>query len=174
MKFLKNLPFILIMLLFFALTSMNITAQDNTVFKDSTVITKEICTKYFDAYIKLDFDTMKTVMHEDISFQDPTAGLIFGWKKIEGKSNVYENFKKSYAAIVEMKADTTRSIFSSNTAVFELMLTWKFMSANDREIEINMPLVVVLTVKAGKVIEHRDYGDYNYFIEQYNKLKNID
>lgn len=150
-----------------------ILAQENAVFKENTAITREICAKYFDAYIKLDFESMKEMMHDSISFQDPTAGLIFGWKKVEGKTNVYENFKKSYATIIEMKEDRTRTIFSSNTGVFELMLTWKFMSAKNREIKINMPLVVVLTVKEGKVIEHRDYGDYNYFVEQYEKFKNI-
>jgi hypothetical protein len=47
------------------------------------------------------------------------------------------------------------------------------MSAKDKEIEIKMPLVVVLTVKGGKVIQHRDFGVYNYFIEQYNtQMKN--
>lgn len=148
-------------------------AQENTVFKENTAITREISTKYFDAYIKLDFESMKEIMHDSISFQDPTAKLIFEGEKVNGKSNVYENFKKSYATILEMKTDTTRTIFSSNTAVFELILTWKFKSAKDREIEINMPLVVVLTVKEGKVIEHRDYGDYNYFVEQYDKFKNI-
>ena len=116
---------------------------------------------------------MKELMHDSISFQDPTAKLVFGGKKVEGKSNVYENFKKSYAAIIEINADTTRTIFSSKTAVFELNLTWKFKSAKDREIEIKMPLVIILSVSDGKVIEHRDYGDYNYFVEQYNmQIKN--
>lgn len=32
-----------------------------------------------------------------------------------------------------------------------------------------MPLIVILTVENGKIIEHRDYGDYNYFIDQYNR-----
>jgi len=157
-------------LLFMALTlvSISIYAQKSTTFNDSTTICKGVTSKYFNAYIDLDFDTMMSFMHDGISFQDPTARFVFGGKKVEGKINVYENFKKSYASIIEMKQETIRTIFSSNTGIFEINLVWALKNGPDKLITINMPLIVVLTIENGKVIEHRDYGDYNYFIEQYN------
>jgi ketosteroid isomerase-like protein len=88
-----------------------------------------------------------------------------GTKLIEGKVNVYESFKKSYAAIIEMKQEPIRAIFSSNTGIFEIVIKWKFKAGTEKIIAIEMPLIVVLTVKEGKVIEHRDYGDYNYFLK---------
>ncbi len=116
----------------------------------------------------LDFDSMKTMMHDNISFEDPTARFVFGGSKIENKVSVYENFKESYAAISEMNQQTVRTIFSSSTGIFEIDLEWKMKNGPDKIITINMPLIVVLTVENGKIISHLDYGDYNYFIEQYN------
>ena len=157
-----------LVLIVLSLVPISIYAQKNTTFSDSTNICKEVTSKYFNAYIDLDFDSMKPLMHDSISFQDPTARFVFGGKKIEGKSNVYENFKTSYASIIEMKQETIRTVFSSNTGIFEINLTWKLKNGPDKIITIDMPLIVVLTVENEKVIKHRDYGDYNYFIEQYN------
>lgn len=157
-------------LLFILLTfvSISISAQKNTVFEDSTSISKVVTSKYLNAYFNLDFDTMKSIMHDSISFQDPTSKFVFGGKKVVGKIDVYENFKKSYAAIIEMKQKTIRTIFSSNTGVFELDLVYKFNNSPDQIITIKMPLIVILTIKNGKVIKHLDFADYNYFMEQYN------
>tara|TARA_R110002049_G_scaffold297504_1_gene486465 strand:+ start:71 stop:601 length:531 start_codon:yes stop_codon:yes gene_type:complete len=162
-KSLRKLFFILL-----TFVSISAFAQKSTIFNDSTSITKEITSKYFNAYFNLDFDTMKSIMHDKISFHDPTAKFLFGGKKVMGKIDVYDNFKKSYAAIIEMKQKTIRTIFSSNTGVFELNLVYKFNNGPDQIITIEMPLIVILTVEDGKVIEHRDYADYNYFMEQYN------
>ncbi len=150
------------------LLPLSIYAQKNTVFKDNTSICKEVTSKYFNAYMNLEFDSMLAMMHDSISFEDPTARFVFGGKKIEGKVSVYDNFKESYATIIEMNQKTIRTIFSSNTGIFEIDLVWKLKNGPDKIITINMPLIVVLTVENGKVITHRDYGDYNYFIEQYN------
>lgn len=157
-----------ILLILLAFVSISAFAQKNTIFNDRTSITKEVASKYFKAYFNLDFDTMKSIMHDSISFNDPTAKYLFGGKKVVGKINVYDNFKKSYASIIEMKQETIRTIFSSNTGVFELNLVYKFNNDPDQIITIEMPLIVILKVENGKVIEHRDYADYNYFMEQYN------
>jgi len=143
-------------------------AQKSVSFADSTAICKKVSNEYFEAYFNLDFDSMLNIMHDSISFQDPTARFVFGGKKIDGKDKVYENFKQSYASILEMKQDPIRTIFSSNTGIYEINLTWKFKNSPEKIISIEMPLIVILTVENGKVIEHRDYGDYHYFIDQYN------
>jgi len=159
---------ILVVILFLSTT---IYAQEKVSFSEATSITKKITVKYFSDYFKLDFDAMKDNMHDDISFHDPTAELIMGTRLVEGRTNVYESFKKNYAAIIEMKQEPIRTIFSSTTGIFEIIIKYRFNDGPDKMITIEMPLVVVLTVKDGKVIEHRDYADYNYFIEQYNTQK---
>ena len=83
------------------------------------------------------------------------------------KPMFFESFKKNYAAIIEMKQESVRTIFSSDTRIFEIIIKWKFNAGPEKVIAIEMPLIAVLTVKEGLVIEHRDYEDYNYFIKQY-------
>ncbi len=167
----KASPFLRIVAIML-LMSTSINAQKKESFSESTATTKKITSKYFLDYFKLDFNTMKDAMHDDISFHDPTAELIMGTKLVEGKANVFESFKKSYAAIIEMRQEPIRTIFSSNTGIFEIIIKWKFKAGPEKIIAIEMPLIVVLTIKEGKVIEHRDYGDYNYFLKQYkNQMK---
>lgn len=145
-------------------------AQEKLSFSDISANTKNITTAYFNAYISLDFEAMKNQVSEDISFNDPTAKLIFGGDLVEGKTTVFENFKKGYAAIIEMNSEITRTIFSGNIGVFEIELTYKFKAGADKIITISkMPLIVILTLKDGKIIEHRDFGDYNIFLKQYSE-----
>ena len=158
---------IVVMILLFFVSAMN--AQENNAFNKRTALTKEVATKYFKAYVGLQFDAMKPLVHEAISFEDPTAKLVFEGKKIEGKQQVFENFKTGYASILEMKQESIRTIFSSDTGIFEINLTWKLKVDSTKTIRIKMPLIVILTIENGKVIKHRDYGDYNYFIKQYNE-----
>ncbi len=148
-------------------------AQEQPSFSDTSANTKEITTRYFNDYIALDFEAMQPLMDNDISFNDATAKLIFGIELVEGKTQVVENFKKTYAAIVEMKSEVIRTLFSSNVGVFEIQLTYKFKVETGKTITIKkMPLIVILTVKDDKISEHRDYGDYNHFLEQYKKQSN--
>lgn len=163
MKLIKNIT--LVTLLFFAIT-MN---AQKLSFSEITANTKETTTRYFNDYIQLDFEAMKAQMNDNISFNDTTAKLIFGIELVEGKTQVFENFKKTYAAIVEMKSEVIRTMFSSNVGVFEIQLTYKFKVDAEKIITIKkMPLIIVLTIKDDKISEHRDYGDYNHFLEQYS------
>ena len=144
-------------------------AQEKPSFKDITANTKKVATSYFNNYINLDFKAMSNQANEAISFNDTTAKLIFGIELVEGKKAVFENFKVTYASIVEMKSEVIRTMFSSNVGIFETQLTYTFKVSAEKTITISkMPLIVILTVKEDKVIKHRDYADYNHFLEQYN------
>lgn len=147
--------------------SNNSKAQQLKQFNDNTAITKKITTRYFNAYMDLNFETMKKLMHKDISFYDPTSKFIFGSVKVTEKEKVYKNFINNYFSIVDFKKSDLKSFFSSNTGVFKFNLSWSFKEADNKIVTIkNMPLVVVLTIENNKVIEHVDYGDYVHFLKQ--------
>jgi len=163
--------FVLTIILFISVTMSPNNVHANTEFYEANTVTKNVTEKYFAAYFDLDFETLKELMHDDISFADPTADLIFHSEKVIGKDAVYENFKKGYASITEMTQTPIRTIYSSNTGIYEINIEFKFKEGANI-ISINMPLVIILTIKDGKVIEHRDYGDYNHFLRQYNDQRN--
>lgn len=147
--------------------SNNSKAQQLKQFNNNTAITKKITTRYFNAYMDLNFETMKKLMHKDISFYDPTSKFIFGSVKVTEKEQVFKNFVNNYSSIVDFKKSDLESFFSSNTGVFKFNLSWSFKEANNKIVTIkDMPLVVVLTLENNKVIEHVDYGDYVHFLKQ--------
>ncbi len=157
-----------ILILFcFSVTALQY-AQNKTPLKDSTVVTTAISEQYIQWYLNLNFDALGTLMHQDFSFEDPTAAMLFGWNKPEGKENALAFFKTNYASITEMKADIIRKIISGNHAIYEMQLHFKFYQNEDKDlISISMPLITILAIKDGKVIEHKDYANYNDYIEQY-------
>lgn len=142
-------------------------SQAQQKFNESTANTKKIATKYFNTYLDLDFESLRKMMHQNISFEDPTAKHIFGGVKQEGIENVYKNFKNAYASIIEMKQKNLQAFFSSETGVFKFTITWSYRSNQlNKVITVSMPLVIVLTVNDNKVVKHVDYGDYTEYLKQ--------
>ncbi len=141
-------------------------AQQKDSFERNTEITKNVAGKYFNYYMALDWEKIEPLMHDEIEFDDPTAELAIGWQKKPGKANVMKHFREDYASIVNMTPNLTRSFFSGDVAVFEMNLEFSFNGRNDKVITIKMPLVTTLKLKDGKVIEHKDLGDYREYLKQ--------
>lgn len=148
------------------LTALAIDAQEKTPFRDKTDVAQSVATKYFNSYMAMDWERLEALAHDDISFDDPTAELLFGEKRPVGKAAVMKNFRDTYASLTRMSPKLTRSFFSGNFGVFEMDLTFGFKNRQNGETLIVMPLVVVITVKDGKVVAHRDYGDYREYLKQ--------
>jgi limonene-1,2-epoxide hydrolase len=151
---------------FFFFVSLSAFSQHPS-FRDSTAMTKTISSQYFEAYMAMKFDEMAKLMDSNISFDDPTSRYAVGWDKVEGKENVLNFFKTNYSSILEFKPVIQRSYFSSNDAVFQMDLTFKFtMEGKKNPLTITMPLTTVVTVKGNRVVAHRDLGDYIVYMQQ--------
>lgn len=149
------------------LLSFSVNAQQKDSFQTNTAVTKDLASKYFDLYMGLDWDKLESLMHAEISFDDPTAELAIGWQKVAGKENVIKHFKTNYGAITKMTPNLRRSFFSGDVAVFEMDFEFSFKNTKNEIVTIKMPLITILKIKDGKIIEHKDYGDYNEYLKQY-------
>lgn len=138
-------------------------------FADSTAATRRVAEQYCAQYLAMNLDSLAHFMHPEISFEDPTAAYIFEGGRFQGKEEVLRRFRKVNSSITDIIAEPGRSIVSSNSAVFEITLRWTFRSRSGSLITIVTPLAIVVTVSGGLVIEHRDYGDYTTFREQYER-----
>ncbi len=147
----------------------SLAAQSPHGFDDSTTATAAVVQRYIDAYFAHRIDDLAAIMHQDITFEDPTAAFLFSGGRIAGRENVVANFRLMYQNVLRMTPTYIRTIVSSNTAVFELSLDWDFISVRGNTIHIITPLVVILSVQGGAVIEHRDYGDYTGFLKEYRR-----
>ncbi len=141
----------------------------STAFADSTKRTRSVAERYMQHYLSMNVEAMGALMHDAITFEDPTARLIFGSQKHEGKDSVLAAMQMSVKSITGMTPDHIRQFASGNTLVSELTLRWSFLSRSGKPVTITTPLVVVLMVQDGKVIWHRDYGDYTTFRRQYEE-----
>ncbi|MGD9587709.1 MAG: nuclear transport factor 2 family protein [Pyrinomonadaceae bacterium] len=140
--------------------------QSAKAFQDTTAATQDVAAKYFQQYMAIDWEKLGPLMHDEISFEDPTAEMLFGGKRPVGKANVLKNFREVFVSITNMTPKLTRTFASGNIAVFEMDLSFSFRNNQNGITTISMPLVVVLTVKDGKVVKHRDYGDYREYLSQ--------
>ena len=141
----------------------------STAFADTTERTRRVAERYMQHYLSMIVETMGALMHDAITFEDPTARLIFGSQKHEGKDSALAALKQAVNSITGMTPDHIRQFASGNTFVSELTLRWSFRSRSGKPVTITTPLVIVLMVQDGKVIWHRDYGYYTNFRRQYEE-----
>jgi len=169
MPSLKTRAAITIILLIQLMTTLAM-AQDKPSFADLSKATEELASQYVNLYYDLKFDEMEPLMHAEISFEDPTANIIFGSERVSGKAKVMENFHSAFAGISSMELEKIRSFASGKVAIFEMMITWTFETRGGKEVTIrDMPLIQVITIADGLVISHRDYGDYQIFAAQFRE-----
>ncbi len=140
-------------LMFFAAT-VAVSAQKPQDFEPTTAATEVTARKYFDSYMKLDWNVVEGLLASDATFEDATAEIPYGWKKQTGKENVMKHFRKEYASLTAMQANNLHSYFSGEVAVFEMELEYRYKNAKSEIVTVKMPLVTVLTTRNGLVVEH--------------------
>lgn len=120
--------------------------------------------RYFKAYIAKHWNEVESLLATDGRFTDPTAERVFGPVILEGKVAVMANFRENYRNL-ELSFERLRVMHSGDFSIFEGELTWS-MKLPRRTLHIErMPLITVLRVVDGSVVEHIDYADYHRFIE---------
>lgn len=130
--------------------------------------TERIASAYLDAYFRTDFDTMEKLSGAETSFDDPTADTLFGGAPVAGRAAVFAHLRQTFAGITRLSFRPSRQYFSGEHGVFEGEVTWGYRPSPDapEAVTTGMPLIVIIQVKNGAVISHRDYGDYRVMIEQ--------
>ncbi len=155
------------LVILFVFVSLKLIAQGNQ-FKELTTSTKIVSERYFEQYAKLGFDSMAMDMSENYNFEDPTAKVIFNGLNIEGKDKAIANFKANYT-FFNVSIPTIRRYFSGNYGIFEG--TYKFSTYTPKKevISFELPITIIIKVENGKVVEHRDFADYQAYLSQYQK-----
>ena len=108
-------------------------------------------------------------------FVDPTAALVFGSVKVEGKAATLKRFRTGYAAIRHMEFHQMRAFYSGEYAIYEGTLDWTLELRNGkRAVTRGMPFVTVLRVARGRVLEHQDLADYTPFLAAMRAAQAVD
>ena len=135
-----------------------------TGFAKRTESNQQVADRYVAAYFDKRWDDLSAASGDALSFEDPTALLVFGPPpERDSKAKVLELFRTGYAPL-ELKFDQLRAMYSGDHAFYEGNLDWVY-HLPERDIHSITPMIVILRLENGKVVEHRDYVDYRPFIE---------
>jgi ketosteroid isomerase-like protein len=148
-----------------AFLSSQAMAQDKPSFGQTSSATRVVAERYFNAYVARDWERLEPLLADEAAFSDPTAALVFGTVKREGKAATLKNFKEGYAAIRHMEFHPLRTFVSGEHAVYEGTLDWTLALKDGKQaVTLGMPFICVLRVVDGRVLEHRDLADYAPFL----------
>lgn len=127
--------------------------------------TLSVAEPYFKAYIARDWDRLELLLAGNGGFADPTATLVFGPVKHEGKAATLKNFRENYATISHMEFHRTRTLVFGEHAIYEGTLDWTLqLKGGKTAVTRGMPFITILRVVEGRVLEHRDFADYTPFL----------
>ncbi|TJY59924.1 nuclear transport factor 2 family protein [Sinimarinibacterium sp. CAU 1509] len=151
------------------------TGQTSPTFADMSAVTQRAAEAYFSAYIARDWDALAPHLADSGSFTDPTAEPVFGLVAVSGKIATLKYFRQNYAAIKAMQFNRTRAYFSGAHAVFEGTLDWTLTLDSGKDVETRgMPFVTILRLDGDQVVDHRDFADYQPFIEAYRQVNVVE
>lgn len=117
---------------------------------------------YLDAYGDLDLGRLGQIYTEQVEFNDPTSlqvqglGGPFVW---HGREAVLAGIGRWTKSIVSLRYDLDRVYESSGRVVFVGTVNPMVRSPGG-PVQYRYPIVTIVTVEDGKVVEHRDYVDY--------------
>ncbi|MEN7538551.1 nuclear transport factor 2 family protein [Aurantiacibacter flavus] len=133
--------------------------------------TAPVAEAYFQAYTSRDWDALEGLLADNATFRDPTATLVFGGVESVGREAMMERFRLGYAGITHMEFTPFRQIVSGDVALAEGALHWGLDLGEGHTVDSVTPMVIVLTLADGKVVEHRDYVDYAPFLAAVRKAR---
>lgn len=119
---------------------------------------------YLSAYSRQDLKAMIRCYGETPRFWDPTASLFGMGEALVGKDVIRATLATAFAPVLEMKIEPTRAFFSHRTAVFLSQAEWSTagsaLGLKSKSVSFAVPMMTVLRIEKGKVLEHLDYCDY--------------
>ncbi len=133
-------------------------------YEQAGAITAPVAEAYFNAYVGRDWDALEPLLAQDASFYDPTATRVFGPVLSEGRAAMMERFRVGYSAITHMRFEVERRFVAGDVAIYEGALDWGIDMGGGNIVESVAPMVITITTKDGKVVEHRDHIDYAPFL----------
>ena len=148
-------------------------AQAGSAYAQASAATAPVADAYFAAYTSRDWDALEPLLAAEATFADPTATRVFGGVKSDGKAAIMERFRVGYAGLTHMRFATTRRLVSGDVVIYEGTLDWGLDLGDGTTVGSVTPMVIVVTVADGKVVEHRDYVDYAPFLEAVRKTRQV-
>lgn len=157
----QNIRTLMIALLFASAFGASVQASSPKTAMEATLSTLDIAQAYLQAYEAQDFDRLRGYYSDDAVFIDQTS---FGVAQVEedihwqGPDAIIAGIKSWGLARGQYRLD--RVFESSNIVVFDAEMDAVYETSAGTRI-YRYPIITILTIENGKVMEHRDYTAFN-------------
>jgi ketosteroid isomerase-like protein len=127
---------------------------------DPTMIAK--AREYLAAYSRMDLKALEALYAEDAAFNDPTSthvpgiGGPFAW---HGRQEVLAHIGEWRKSIQSLDYDVERTYEASGHVVFVGEVK-PLVATPEGLVQYAYPIVTIVSLAKGRVVEHRDYTDY--------------
>tara|TARA_R110000868_G_scaffold45045_3_gene149906 strand:- start:50993 stop:51484 length:492 start_codon:yes stop_codon:yes gene_type:complete len=120
---------------------------------------RAVAEAYLAAYESQDYETMRTLYADDAVFVDPTSFHLSSMPPIEwqGPETIIAGIASWGLAHIDYHPE--RSFTASGAVVFEGDADVYYTTPGGDRV-FNYPIVTIITISDGRVVEHRDYTDY--------------
>lgn len=121
---------------------------------------QDLAQAYLEAYETQDFEQLAELYAPDARFVDPTSFDVpdttppIDW---QGPDAIIAGLQSWGVAEVDYRID--RSFTASGRTIFDGSVTAVFANNGDA-VSYRFPIITIITVADGLVVEHRDYTDY--------------
>ena len=120
---------------------------------------RAVAEAYIAAYEHQDYEAMRALYAEDAVFVDPTSFQLPQMPPInwQGRDTILEGIASWGISGLEMHLD--RSYNASGAVVFDGNADVVYATPAGPRV-FNYPIVTIVTIRDGQVVEHRDYTDF--------------
>lgn len=147
-------------------------SQKRKSFQDVSSETEKISRVYFQHYLDLEFDKMGEYLTKESTWADDTAKDVWGsGQLITGKDSIVHKLKDGYKTIQHMSIRHVRDMFTGTYAIFEVIIDYTSQRPGGIKKSFSLPAIFMFRVQNGKVILHRDFADYSYWVKQNKKYR---
>lgn len=152
--------------------------QSRSVFKSEHKIERveeqnvAIAKDYLKMYSRNDLNGMEKYYTDTSNFIDPTANDAFNTNQYvgKGKESVLKTFKEVFDSTKDtyFNFDLKTTFYSGNyvmmNSTFSMILpdTW----SEGKNVYVSIPVLTILKIKNGKILEHIDYANYDLYKKQ--------
>jgi ketosteroid isomerase-like protein len=118
--------------------------------------------EYLAAYARMDLKALEALYTEDAVFNDPTSTKIPGiggpflWR---GRKEILDHIGEWAKSIRSLNYDVERVYEASGHVVFVGKVK-PLIAAPEGPVQYTYPIVTIITITDGRVVEHRDYTNY--------------
>ena len=145
------------LLALFIFTNSN--AQTNTI--------EQVGREYLKAYQSGNINKMEALLDENAVMIDLTASIMGAEMKLEGRSNIVQTLGGMFKAVEGLHHESLFEFTNGNIVVSGGYISYTGTLPNKGKKKLRFKIVTVLKLAGNKVIEHRDYADYQSMLKQF-------